>query len=251
MKDFYEVLGVPPDASHEDIKAVYRKKMLEYHPDRNPSEEAQEKAKSINEAWSVIGDAEKRKQYDFQRSHRGPRGFPGGGGFHGSPFDSSIFDFMRRQSQQPRRGGNVQLGLKISLYESIFGTKKNVEYSYRTNCNKCKESCSNCGGTGMFSKQEGPMMVTTACSACGGSGFKNAGCDECSGGTKVVKKKVEVSVPPGVKEGSKIGLAGAGFPGQERMPPGDLIIHIDVEVPKADAFTDEQKEQLKSILGER
>jgi molecular chaperone DnaJ len=251
MKDFYEVLGVPSDASQEDIKAVYRKKMLEYHPDRNPSEEAQEKAKSINEAFSVIGDPEKRKQYDFQRSGRGHGGFPGFDFNMGGPgnFDSIFEQFMGRR-HQPRRGGNIQTKIGISLYESIFGTKKEIEYSYRIACQNCKETCSNCGGTGRFSNRQGHMMVTAPCSACGGSGSRNTGCDECSAGVKLVNRKVTVTVPPGVKDGSKLGLAGAGFPGENNMPPGDLIVHLEVVMPRSENFTEEQKEQLKSILGE-
>lgn len=248
MTDFYKILGVSSDASQEAIKAVYRKKMLECHPDRNPSDEAQELAKSINEAWSVIGDPEKRKQYDLQRSGA-QHGFPGGGfNPQQGDFDSFFHSFMRRG--QPRRGRNIQYRLSISLYDSIFGTKKDIEYSYQTECDKCSVTCDTCDGSGSVARRAGPMMVTAPCPACGGAGSKSPGCSECTNGQKTVDRKVSVTIPPGVQDGAKLGLAGAGLEGEAKAPAGDLIVHLMVEIPVADKFTKEQKEQLKKLLGD-
>lgn len=241
LKDFYQILGVSESATQEEIKKVYRQKMLEVHPDRNPNPEAQELAKEINEAFSVLGDEEKRRAYDNKKNNP-----MGGFGNFGFDIDSLFSQFMGRG--RPSRGKNVEVSLKVSLFECLFGAKKDVTYSFTTRCEKCKTGCSFCGGTGSQAHTRGHMTITSLCQKCNGSGFFSPGCEECDNGVVTASRTFIVNVPKMIKNGDRLGIAGGGLPGQKNAPYGDLIVVIEIHYPNLDTVTDEEKEVLRTLL---
>jgi len=242
-ESFYDVLGVPKSVSQEDLKKAYRALMLECHPDKNTSEAAQEKAKRVNAAYSVLSDPQKRKEYDFgpSRQFRQPspedffRGFPGGFGFGFS-------------SSGPRRGADIKLQLRVNLFEAVAGASKEVSYSFEAPCTSCVKKCQPCEGRGVFINRSGNMVSTVACTACGGRGEDRSGCDKC-GSTGVVKitRDVIINVPPATGTGAKLGIAGAGRPGTKGGPSGNLVAFIELVLPKKASLTAEQLSQIEAI----
>ena len=245
MTNYYEVLGVEKNASAEDIKKAYKNLAFKYHPDRNNGDEsAENKFKEINQAYETLSNQDKRNRYDNPE--------PNFGGF---PFDMrDFFGGFGSRGKVPTRGRDIALSLNITLYEAIFGKKKKVDYSFEVACTSCLTSCSACNGTGFVMNRMGNMSVSQTCRMCLGKGSiqdKSKNCSVCNG-SGVVEERREgtINVSPGIVNGSKLGVAGGGFPGENGGPPGNLILVVEYSITKDGGFTEEQKETLKNIFGE-
>jgi molecular chaperone DnaJ len=249
-RDYYEVLGLNRDADASEIKAVYRKLALKYHPDRNPGDkEAEDKFKEAAEAYEVLRDPQKRNLYD-QFGHQGLEGsgFSGFGGFEDifSSFGDIFEDFFgfggsRRARSHPRRGGDLRYDLNLSFMEAAFGTDTEIKVAKTVKCESCEgsgceagyspETCNHCHGTGQVTRTQGFFTVRTTCHMCRGNGQIIAHpCPQCHGsGQTRVHKKVAVKIPPGVDAGSRLRLNGEGEAGPFGGQPGDLYVFIHVE----------------------
>jgi len=247
--DYYKALGVDKKASADEIKKAYRKLARRYHPDRNPDDKrAEERFKEISQAYDVLGDPEKRKQYD---SGTGPfaTGGPGGGfgGFGNFDFDaSSMGDILsnlfggggRAQRQRPRaeRGGDLEASVSISFDQAIEGAQVPLSVPMRASCPTCHGTgakpgttpivCPRCEGRGIETQGQGMFSISQPCSRCGGSGtIIEEPCPTCHGSGAVrTLKRLRVNIPAGVRDGSRIRLAGKGEPGRRGGPPGDLYL---------------------------
>lgn len=257
-RDYYEVLGVDKNASADDIKRAYRKKAMQYHPDRNPGDKtAEAKFKECNEAYEVLSNAEKKGLYD-QYGFAGvdpnfnPNAGFGGGGFGGGfggfgdlgDIFGDLFGGGRRGSTGPRRGENVAARLELTFEEAAFGAEKEVSVGRIEFCAKCSgsgcadgskpETCTRCGGSGSVRTTQNFMGMTmqssTVCPACGGRGtiIKNP-CSTCKGKGKVRRTtKVKVQVPAGVDNGQSVRVRGQGSAGSSGAPAGDLLVEISI-----------------------
>ena len=253
MATLYDTLGVKKGASADEIKKAYRKLARRYHPDRNPDDKsAEERFKEVSQANDVLGDPEKRKQYD---SGTGPfaTGGPGGGfgGFGNFDFDaSSMGDILsnlfggggRAQRQRPRaeRGGDLEASVSISFDQAIEGAQVPLSVPMRATCATCHGTgakpgttpivCPRCEGRGIETQGQGMFSISQPCSRCGGSGtIIEEPCPTCHGSGAVrTLKRLRVNIPAGVRDGSRIRLAGKGEPGRRGGPPGDLylITHV-------------------------
>lgn len=249
-KDYYRILGVARDAPPEEIKKAYRQLALKHHPDRNPgNKEAEEKFKEAAEAYSVLGDAEKRSVYD----RFGAEGLRGQG-FSG--FDSSVFeDFEdilgnffgfgfgdlfggrgRSRGSRRSRGRDLALEVEISLEEAARGVEKEIKLTRAEKCPVCggtgrkpgtrTAACPACGGHGQVRYQQGFFTIARTCPRCQGEGEINPSpCEDCQGKGHVREKRaLKVRIPAGVEDGSRLRLAGEGEAGDEGMPAGDLYV---------------------------
>ena len=257
-RDYYEVLGVPRDAKPEDIKKAFREMAKRWHPDRNPNnrKEAEEKFKEAAEAYEVLSDPEKRAAYD-RFGHEGLRGSPApdfsGVSFEdlfssffgrGGPFGGSIFeDFFGgsfNDAERSGRGASLRVEVEISLEEAAKGCRKVLEISKAEVCGKCGGSgakpgtkpvrCHVCGGRGVVTRSQGFFYVRTTCNACGGAGTRvESPCGECGGSGRVrAKKRIEVPIPAGIEDNTRLRLAGEGEPGERGGPPGDMYVIVRV-----------------------
>ena len=258
-RDYYEVLGVEKGASAEQIKKAYRKKAMEYHPDRNPgNKEAEEKFKEVGEAYEVLSNDDKRSRYDQfgfagvdPNYGAGQGGNPfGGGGFGGFGDFGDIFGDLfggafgggrSRQQNGPRRGENIMARLELTFEEAAFGCEKEISTNRIDNCPNCSgsgsadgavETCSNCHGSGRVTVVQNMMgmrmQTQTTCPQCSGRGkiIKNP-CTTCKGKGKVRKNnKVKVKIPAGVDEGQMVRVRGEGNVGFNGGPNGDLQVEI-------------------------
>jgi len=249
-KDYYKILGVPKDATEEEIKKSYRKIAMQYHPDRNPgNKEAEEKFKISSEAYEVLRDPEKREIYD----RYGIEGLKGTGftGFRGfedifSAFGDIFEDFFgfgtgHKRRAKARAGADLRYDLKISFYEAAFGKDTEIEIPKNVTCEVCNGTgakpgtypthCPNCKGTGQVTRSQGFFTITTTCGQCHGDGrIISHPCKECRGHGRVRKnKKIQIKVPPGIDTGSKLRIRGEGEEGERGGPPGDLFLFIYVE----------------------
>ena len=250
-RDFYDVLGVQKGSSGDELKKTYRKLAMKYHPDRNPGDEkAEHNFKELNEAYEVLKDEQKRAAYDqyghaaFEQSG----GLRGGGGFGGGFAD--IFDDMFGDVMGGRRGGgrgraqargqDVRFNMDVSLEDAYHGKKATITIPSSASCESCKgtggkdgaspDACGTCGGDGKVRSQQGFFTVERACPSCGGAGrvIKDP-CRECRGAGRVRKDKtLEVTIPPGVEDGTRIRLSGEGETGMNGAPAGDLYIFLSV-----------------------
>lgn len=261
-RDYYEVLGVKKDASADEIKKAYRKKALQYHPDRNPDNpEAEEKFKEAGEAYEVLSDGEKRARYD-QYGFAGvdPNFNPGfngggfGGGFSGFGDFGDIFGDLfggggggRSAANSPRRGENVGARLEVTFEEAAFGTEKEVSSPRIENCPTCAgtgsadgnlETCDRCRGTGQVRTTQNfmgmTMQSTTVCPQCNGRGkVIKTPCSTCKGKGKVRRtKKIKVQVPAGVDDEQVVRVRGEGSVGSNGGPNGDLMVEISIKKHK-------------------
>lgn len=254
-KDYYEVLGIPRNASEEEIKKSYRKMALKYHPDRNPGDKnSEEKFKEAAEAYEVLRDQEKRSIYD-RYGHEGLRvtGFTGFKGFEDifSSFSDIFEDFFgfggfggstetrRRPAQQ--RGADLRYDLYISLEEAAFGKETDIAFEKYDECKTCNGSgakkgtstkrCPTCGGRGQVTTSQGFFSISRTCPHCRGEGtiIPNP-CKQCKGkGLVKAKKKLTVKIPSGVDTGARLRLEGEGEAGLKGGPRGDLYIRINIE----------------------
>lgn len=261
-QDYYELLGVQKGASADELKKAYRKQAMQYHPDRNPGDAAAEhKFKEISEAYEVLKDEQKRAAYDrfghaaFEGGGGGPRGGGGPGGFHfdfgGSGGFADIFDEMfgefmggaRRGAGGgggAARGADLRYNLEITLEEAFKGSQTTVRVPTSSPCEACNGSgaaagtqpvtCPTCAGHGKVRAQQGFFTIERTCPACHGQGkiIKDA-CKACGGAGRVRKEKtLQVNIPAGVEDGTRIRLAGEGEAGLRGAPAGDLYIFLAV-----------------------
>ena len=256
-RDYYEVLGVPKNASDADIKKAFRTLAKKYHPDMHPGDkECEEKFKEAQEAYAVLSDAEKRKQYD-QFGHAAFDGTGGGaGGFDFSGMDmgdifGDIFgDFFggggarRRGNDGPMKGANLRTSVRITFEEAVFGCEKEIEMVLKDECATChgtgakpgtsQETCTKCGGKGkvVFTQQSffGTVQNVQTCPDCGGKGkVIKEKCSDCYGSGYITrKKKFKVTIPAGIDNGQSVRCAGGGEPGANGGERGDLLVEAVV-----------------------
>jgi molecular chaperone DnaJ len=255
-RDYYEVLGVPKNADDAAIKKAFRTLAKKYHPDMHPGDkEAEAKFKEAQEAYAVLSDAEKRRQYD-QFGHAAFEGGAGGaGGFDFSGMDmSDIFgdlfgDFFggssrRRNTNEPMKGSNLRTTVRISFEEACFGCEKEIELVLKDECAKCHgtgakpgtspETCTKCGGKGkvVFSQQSlfGMVQNVQSCPECHGTGkVVREKCPDCYGtGFISSKKRIQVTIPAGIDNGQSVRIREKGEPGTNGGPRGDLLVEVIV-----------------------
>lgn len=265
-KNYYDVLGVAQDASADEIKKAYRRLARENHPDANPDDpQAEKRFKDVGEAYAVLGDADRRREYDeirrlgasgFGSMGGGPGafGFDGGdlgdllsqvfrqsaggpgagraGGFTGSPFD--------RRRTPSRKGPDLRADVHLTFEDALAGVRTTLRVTGDGTCDTCKGSgaapgtspvtCGVCGGRGQVAVDQGPFSFAQPCQACGGRGQQIPNpCSSCGGTGRVVKpRELNVRIPPGVKDGAVIRIAGRGGPGTGGGPAGDVLVSVHV-----------------------
>jgi molecular chaperone DnaJ len=247
-RDYYDVLGVPRNASEQEVKSAYRKLALQHHPDKNPGDKAaEERFKEAAEAYSVLGDTEKRQRYDTF-GHAGVGSAASGG------FDPTVFadfgdilegffgfgDIFGRRRAGPRRGADLRYDLELTLEEAAFGTETHIQVARLENCQACLGSggapgtqpsqCPACRGSGQVAFQQGFFSVARTCGRCRGTGRIVASpCKECHGQGQVrAERRLQLKIPPGVDTGSQLRLAGEGEAGASGAPAGDLYVVVSV-----------------------
>ncbi len=260
-RDYYEVLGIPRNATKDDIKKAYRKLAIQFHPDRNAGDRnAEERFKEATEAYEVLSDEKKRQAYD----QFGFAGVEGMGGESAHDFSSVFRDFedifgdmggffnsffgggtssRRRggQSSRYQRGADLRYNLEISFKDAVFGTRTEISYSKRVQCSSCngtgaenrsgKKICPTCGGTGQVRRSSGFFSIASTCATCGGEGYIiEHPCKAC-GGTGTVKRnqRIKVTIPAGIENGKRISIPGQGDAGPNGGPPGDLYVFVTIK----------------------
>jgi molecular chaperone DnaJ len=252
-KDYYEVLGLKKGASDDEIKSAYRKLARKYHPDVSKEKDAEEKFKEIGEAYSILSDPDKKREYD----QYGHNAFQGGGSGAYSNFDFgdiNLEDILNQafgggfgfggfntRRNYKTKGDDRLLRVNLDFYEAVNGTTKTVEIDVYSECAHCQgeggtgiETCSTCHGSGYVTSEQrtlfGAFKSQSPCPTCGGTGktYKNK-CSYCKGeGIIKEKKKLEVKVPPGVDNGNRLRMTGYGMPSSNGGPNGDLYIEFQV-----------------------
>ena len=256
-RDYYEVLGVDRGADDAAIKKAYRQLAKKYHPDANPGDkEAEKKFKEASEAYAVLSDPEKRKQYD-QFGHaafeQGGAGGPGGFDFSGMDmgdiFGDIFGDFFgggsrSRDTTAPMKGANLRAAVHVTFEEAAFGCEKEIELTLKDECSKCggtgakqgtqPETCSKCGGKGkvVYSQQSlfGMVQNVMTCPDCNGTGkVIKEKCPDCRGtGYIASRKRIKVTIPAGIDNGQSVRIRGKGEPGANGGPRGDLLVEVIV-----------------------
>ncbi len=246
--DYYEVLGVSRSASAQEIKSAYRKKAVQYHPDRNPDNpDAEERFKEAAEAYEVLSDEEKRRLYD-RYGHDGPQqaGFSGFGDVedifsHFGSLFSDFGDLFGRRRRSPRRGNDIVVELELDFMEAVKGVSKTVTLQRQVPCETCNgtgaepgsapTTCMTCHGQGVVMHRQGIFAARMACPSCRGAGsiIKNK-CHDCGGSTRQLREEqLKVNVPPGVDDGQSLRIAGKGQAGPAGGLPGDLYVALHVQ----------------------
>jgi len=259
-RDFYEVLGVPKNASDDEIKKSYRKLAMKYHPDRNQGDASAEvKFKEAKEAYEMLSDSEKRAAYD-QFGHagvdpnmRGPGGASAGFGGFGESFGDifgDIFGQARRQQgaggRQVFRGNDLSYAMEVTLEEAAAGKESEIRIPSYDECDTCHGSgakpgtspktCGTCQGQGVVQMRQGFFSVQQTCPHCRGSGkVITDPCSPCHGQGKIKRQKtLEIKIPAGIDDGMRIRSTGNGEPGTNGGPPGDL--YIEIRIKKHEVF---------------
>jgi molecular chaperone DnaJ len=266
-KDYYAVLGVPKDAPAADIKKAYRKLARDLHPDKNPDNKAaEEKFKAVSEAYDVLSDDTKRKEYDEARSLFGSGGFrggvPRGGQAGGQGFSFDLGDLLggqaggglgdvfgglfgnqggrRNTTRNPRKGPDLEAEVTLGFADAVRGATVPLRLSTPGSCETCHGSgaapgttpttCSVCGGAGVTSRNQGGFAFAEPCRACRGSGqVVETPCPTCHGtGVSNKERTLTVRIPAGVKDGQRIRLAGKGAPGDRGGSAGDLLVQVHI-----------------------
>jgi molecular chaperone DnaJ len=253
-KDYYKVLGVVSTASDKEITRAYRKLAKQYHPDTNPGSE--ERFKEISAAYDVLGDADKRKEYDEVRrlgplagGFGAPNGAGAPGGFRTADMGdlSDLFGglFGNRggrttTTRGPQRGADIEAALHLSFTDAVHGVTTKVNVPEEVRCSNCRgtgaapgtstHTCPRCGGTGSLNDNQGLFSLSTVCPDCQGRGtLFDTPCPVCHGsGTERKVRSVKVRIPAGVDDGQRIRVKGRGAPGQGMAPPGDLYVVVHV-----------------------
>ena len=251
-QDYYATLGLSREASADELKRSYRKLAMQHHPDRNPGDKrAEAKFKELNEAYDVLKDDQKRAAYDrfghaaFEQGGGSP--FGGGFNFQDGADLTDIFDQMfgamggRRGGARTRAGADLRAQVEVDLEAAFSGTKMQLRVPTRVACEACNgtgseskdraaETCATCQGAGKVRAQQGFFIVERSCPTCGGTGrtVRNP-CKVCHGaGTVPRERTLQVSIPAGVEDGTRIRLAGEGEAGGPGAPPGDLYVHVAI-----------------------
>lgn len=255
-RDYYEVLGIDKNADDAAIKKAYRALAKKYHPDMNPGDaEAEKKFKEASEAYAILSDPEKKRQYD-QFGHAAFEG--GGGGYGGFDFNSADFsdifgdifgDFFGggrkgRGSNGPMKGANIRTSVRITFEEAVFGVDKEIELTLKDECKTCHgtgakpgtspETCQKCGGKGqvVFTQQSffGTVRNVQTCPECNGTGkVIKEKCADCHGSGYIAnRKKIQVSIPAGIDNGQSVRIRDKGEPGSNGGPRGDLLVEVIV-----------------------
>jgi len=265
-KDYYAALGVAPGASPKDVTTAYRRLARQYHPDANPGDAAaEEKFKEVSAAYDVVGDPERRKEYDQVRA-MGPMGsrLSGGGGpgggfgrpgdatFNGADLGDLISNLFGRGDQSgftaggnftrgPQRGTDLEADLHLAFMDAVRGVTTSVNLISDVTCTECNGTraargtsprvCADCGGRGVVDDNQGFFSLSHPCPNCGGQGsFIDHPCTGCNGtGVMTRPRVVKVRLPEGVKDGQQIRLKGKGGPGRNGGPDGDLYVRVNVE----------------------
>ncbi len=257
-RDYYEVMGVPKNATDDEIKKAYRKLAKQYHPDLNPGDKtAEAKFKEVNEAYEVLSDKDKKARYD-QFGHAGVDPNFGGGAGGGSPFtgDIDLGDIFNSffggfgggarsvNPNAPRRGSDTEAVVNISFEEAAKGCKKNISYDKIESCTDCggsgaqkgtsAKTCTNCNGTGQVHINQrtpfGVVQTSRTCDRCGGTGkVIETPCKTCGGSGKVRRQKnIEINVPAGIDNEQILNVSGQGNAGTNGGPSGDLHVYVNV-----------------------
>ncbi|WP_424811084.1 molecular chaperone DnaJ [Roseococcus sp. YIM B11640] len=253
-RDYYEVLSVSREASDDELKRAYRKLAMQYHPDRNQGDASAEvKFKEVNEAYEVLKDSEKRAAYDryghaaFENAGGGGGG-PFGGGFGGGGFEDIFEEMFGRFGgraggrQNTGRGSDLRQEVQVTLEEAFAGVKKTIRVPSSVQCEACSgsgaeggnanvQTCGTCRGSGKVRAQQGFFLIERTCPTCSGSGkiIKNP-CKICHGAGRVQRDRtLNVSIPAGVEDGTRIRLTGEGEAGLRGAPAGDLYVDIGVK----------------------
>jgi molecular chaperone DnaJ len=270
-RDYYEILGVSRAASDVEIKSAYRKLAMQYHPDRNPNNpDAEEKFKECSEAYAVLADQDKRARYD-RFGHAGVAGAAGAAGFDPTVFQDfgDIFgDFFGfgdlfgggasgRGRSRAQRGADLREDLTLEFDEAVFGTETQVTVRRHEACQDCKGSgaapgkapvaCRTCGGRGQVRYQQGFFSIARTCTTCQGTGSVITDpCPKCKGeGRTLTQKKIQVNIPAGVEDGTRIRYASVGEAGYFGGPPGDLYIVLHV---KEHPFFEREGNDLRCVI---
>ena len=257
-KDYYKTLGVDKNVDGTAIKKAFRKLARKYHPDVNPNNnEAEAKFKEINEAYEVLGDEKKRKQYDSMGDSFFEGFKPSGSGFEGFSYNDfenifqgfggfqdifgNIFGGRTSGRAAPIKGDDMRYVMEIDLEDVVTGRKTTISYYHTRGCDECKgtglkpgstgSSCSTCNGSGKVIYSKGSLKMAQTCPACGGGGRVNIeSCPSCSGSGEMPKKEqLSVKIPAGVDTGSLVRIAGKGNAGKNGGPNGDIFIEIKVK----------------------
>lgn len=260
-RDYYEVLGVDRNADDGTIKKAYRQLAKKYHPDANPGDkEAEKKFKEASEAYAVLSDADKRRQYDQFGHAAFEQGGGGAGGFGGFDFNGDMGDIFGdifgdlfgggRSSRQsanngPMKGANLRASVRITFEEAVFGCEKQLELNLKDECTTCHgtgakpgtspETCPKCGGKGqvVYTQQSlfGMVRNVQTCPDCGGTGkIVKEKCPDCHGtGYTSSRKKIAVTIPAGIDDGQSIRIREKGEPGINGGPRGDLLVEVNVQ----------------------
>ncbi|MCC6463960.1 MAG: molecular chaperone DnaJ [Planctomycetes bacterium] len=253
-RDYYEILGVAKNATADELKKSYHKLALKYHPDRNPGDkEAEAKFKEAAEAYGVLSDDEKRRQYD-QFGHSGPGGFPGGAGFNNVEdifsafsdiFGGSVFgDFFgggrRGGGRGGRRGASLRCGISLDFAEVVEATEKTISLRRNESCDACSGSgaqkgssprtCPSCNGAGVVMTSAGFFSMRSTCGRCGGRGeVITDPCPKCGGSGRVAREReITIKIPAGIEDGMTLRVGGEGEAGESGAPAGDLLCEITV-----------------------
>jgi len=261
-KDYYEILGVSKTASQDEIKSAFRKKAKQCHPDVNKNPEAEAQFKELGEAYAILSDETKRRQYDqfgksaFDGRNAGGQGFGGFSGGDFSSFDdidlgdifkqffgnSYGFGGSRSKSKRPIRGSDTLVKMALTFEEAAFGTKKTIKLDLEETCDECdglgghgSKKCPDCGGSGRVIIEQrslfGVFQSETVCSRCNGTGHTfDSTCKKCHGKGRIEEtKEIVVAVPEGIDNGDKIRLSGKGEAGYNGGENGDLYIEFSVK----------------------
>jgi molecular chaperone DnaJ len=253
-RDYYEVLGISRNSSDDEIRGAFRKLAFKYHPDRNAAADAEDKFKEINEAYEVLSDQQRRREYD-QFGHQGPGAFGAGGAqgfgnFSGFGFDEIFETFFggagarTAGGRRAQRGADLHVDVSLSFEESVFGSEKTIEVPRWDRCARCSgvgaepgtqpSRCPTCNGTGELRRVQqsliGQFVTVSACDRCRGEGrVILTPCQECRGSGRVRSShRVQVTIPAGIDDSQQIRLPGEGEQGVSGAPPGDLYVAISV-----------------------
>jgi len=261
-KDLYKILEVNKDASQEDIKKSYRKLSMKYHPDRNPDDKkAEERFKELSVAYATLSDPQKRKKYDNPMSGFNPfedflRGFGGFGGMN-----PGIRPRKKPDRNSPMKGASVNASIGVPLSKFILREEIEFDINFVDVCVDCKgtgakisERCGDCGGSGQIVEvktAKGMYMQSTAmCSKCAGKGFiAIEKCEECrsSGRIEIKNKEIKMKIDKNMRDGSRVRLGNAGGKGLNGGPDGDIIVQLNMILPKKEDLTEEQIKVFEEI----
>lgn len=251
--DYYELLGVERTATDAELKKAYRKRAMEFHPDRNPDNpEAEEKFKQCAEAYEVLSNAQKRGIYD-QYGHAGLESRGGGPQFHDAAdifgqfqdIFGDLFGFggggqRRPNPNAPQRGADVQAELQLTLHEAAYGAQREMPLDHAQPCGSCEgtgaeggkfDTCATCNGRGQVARSRGAFVMSSTCPTCRGQGVKyTTACKECHGKGEVHNsRKVKIQIPAGIDEGQTLRLPNQGQAGRRGGPPGHLYVRVAIQ----------------------